>query len=147
MGLPANTRYLALDIDAARTEFVNRCLALAGREPLARCQDILTYPPQDEADPSTSSGPSVALLLKMSPSLEQQQAGATLRLLALIRAPFVVVSFAVKSLGGREKGMMAHYRRQFAGWLEGRPWAVEQLALETELVFVVEKQRIARMNG
>jgi 16S rRNA (guanine(1405)-N(7))-methyltransferase len=147
MDLDPGARYVALDIDAARIEFVNRYLALAGREPLARCQDILAHPPQDEADPSASSGPGVALLLKMSPSLELQQAGATLHLLELIRAPFVVVSFAVKSLGGREKGMLEHYRRQFSGWVEGRPWAVEQLTLETELVFVVGKQRISGMNG
>jgi 16S rRNA (guanine(1405)-N(7))-methyltransferase len=132
MDLGPDARYVALDIDAARIEFLNRTLALAGLEPLARCQDLLTQPPQDAAD--------VALLLKMSPSLEQQEAGATLRLLELIRAPFVVVSFAVKSLGGREKGMLEHYQRQFAGWIEGRQWSVEKLVFESELVFVVSKR-------
>ena len=132
MDLGSDARYVALDIDAARIEFVNRTLALAGRVPLARCQDVLTHPPQDEAD--------LALLLKMSPSLEQQEAGATLRLLELTRAPFVVVSFAVKSLGGREKGMLDHYRRQFSGWVEGRPWAAEQLVFDTELVFIVKRK-------
>ncbi len=76
---------------------MNRYLQLAGFEPLARRQDILADPPVDPAD--------VALLLKTSSTLERQEKGATVRLVEALRAPFVVVSFAVKSLGGREKGM------------------------------------------
>jgi 16S rRNA (guanine(1405)-N(7))-methyltransferase len=132
MGLPIGARYLALDIDIARIEFLNRYLALAELEPLARCQDILTHPPQDEAD--------LALLLKMSPSLEQQESGATMRLLEQIHAPFLVISFAVKSLGGREKGMAAHYQRQFLEVVADHPWSVETLVFETELVFVVNRK-------
>lgn len=130
MSLPPDTRYIALDIAADRVHFLNRYLALAGLEPLARCQDLLTHPPDDAAD--------VALLLKMSPSLERQEKGATLRLVEHLHAPFVVVSFAVKSLGGRQKGMVEHYRQQFLGWAAARQWPVEPLAFETELVFVVK---------
>lgn len=130
MALPPDTRYLALDIAADRVHFLNRYLALAGLEPLARCQDLLTHPPDDTAD--------VALLLKMSPSLERQEEGATLRLMEHLRAPFVVVSFAVKSLGGREKGMVEHYRHRFSAWIEGRWRSVEQMLFETEMVFVVK---------
>ncbi len=131
MALSPGTRYIALDIDAARVQFLNRYLALAGLEPLARCQDLLAHPPDDAAD--------VALLLKMSPSLERQEEGATLRLVDHLRAPFVVVSFAVKSLGGREKGMVDHYRQQFLRWAAERQWSVEQLAFETELIFIVKR--------
>ena len=51
----------------------------------------------------------VAFLLKMLPSLEQQEKGSSARLLGALRAPFVVVSFPTESLGGREKGMRVHY--------------------------------------
>jgi 16S rRNA (guanine(1405)-N(7))-methyltransferase len=132
MALPAGARYVALDIDAARIQFLNRYLALAGLEPLARCQDVLVHPPGDPAD--------IALLLKTSPSLESQEPGATLRLIEQLHAPSVVVSFAVRSLGGREKGMVEHYQQQFVQWLAGRHWAFEKLAFETELVFVVERK-------
>jgi 16S rRNA (guanine(1405)-N(7))-methyltransferase len=131
MGLAPGSRYAALDIDAAGIQFVNRYLQLAGFEPLARWQDILADPPADPAD--------VALLLKTSPSLERQEKGVTACLVEALRAPFVVVSFAVKSLGGREKGMLAHHRRQFQAMAEGRPWQIEELASDTELVFVVRK--------
>jgi 16S rRNA (guanine(1405)-N(7))-methyltransferase len=129
MDPPAAARYIALDIDAARIAFLNRYLTLAGLEPLARCQDVLAQLPDDPAD--------VAFLLKMSPSLERQEPGATLRLLEQIRAPSIVVSFAVKSLGGREKGMGEHYQRQFSAWIEERGWTFHELVFETELVFVV----------
>ena len=147
MGLAAGSRYTALDIDTAGIQLVNRYLQLAGFEPLARRQDILAQPPADPAD--------VALLLKTSSTLERQEKGATGRLVEALRAPFVVVSFAVKSLGGRDKGMPAHYRRQFWAMAQGRqkhaaqsrqkhaalgrPWRVEELVFDTELVFVVAK--------
>ena len=131
MGLPAATRYTPIDIDVERIGFLNRYLALAERQPLARCQDVLVQPPP-EAD--------VALLLKMSPSLERQASGATLRLMDQISAPFVVVSYAIKSLGGREKGMLDHYERQFQELAADRNWSVTRLIFETELVFVVERR-------
>jgi len=131
LDLSPGIRYIALDIDAARIRFLNRYLALAGLEPLARCQDILVRPPDDPAD--------LALLLKMSPSLERQEPGGTLRLLEGLRTRFVVVSFAVKSLGGREKGMVEHYQRRFLEMAGRQQWPVEKLVFETELAFVIRK--------
>jgi 16S rRNA (guanine(1405)-N(7))-methyltransferase len=132
MDLPAGARYLALDIDRARVAFLNRYLVLAGLEPLARCQDVLSHAPEDPAD--------VAFLLKMSPSLECQEPGATLRLLQQLTPPWVVVSFAVKSLGGREKGMAQHYEQQFLASVRGRQWQVKRLAFAAELVFAVRRE-------
>jgi 16S rRNA (guanine(1405)-N(7))-methyltransferase len=134
MALPDLARYIALDIDVARIEFLDRFLALAGLPPLARCQDVLVEPPADQAD--------VALLLKMSPSLERQQEGATLHLVHQLQTPWVVVSYAVKSLGGREKGMVEHYGRQFRQWAGDRGWLVQELAFESELVFVVDRRHL-----
>jgi hypothetical protein len=125
-------RYIALDIDAGRVSFLNQCLILMGLEPLARCQDALSHPPQDQAD--------VTLLLKMSPTLERQEGGATLRLIDQLHSPHVVVSFAVRSLGGREKGMALRYQEQFTGWVRDRGWLARRLDLDTELVFVVQRQ-------
>ncbi len=130
-GQTPGVRYVPLDIDADRVHFLNRYLALAGLEPLARCQDILSHPPNDAAD--------VALLLKMSPTLERQDPGATLGLIEQLAAPHVVVSFAVKSLGGREKGMVEHYQQQFLGWLKDRQWPAEKLVFDSELVFIVRR--------
>jgi 16S rRNA (guanine(1405)-N(7))-methyltransferase len=131
MDLPPGTQYMALDIDEERIRFLNRYLVLAGFEPLARCQDILVEPP---------AAADVALLLKMSPSLERQQPGATLELLEDLNASWIVISYAIKSLGGREKGMLDQYQRQFSELVADRQWSVEQLFFETELVFVVKRE-------
>jgi 16S rRNA (guanine(1405)-N(7))-methyltransferase len=128
MDLPAGARYTALDIDADRVQFLNRYLSLAGAEPLARCQDVLSHPPTDRAD--------VALLLKMSPTLERQETGATLRLIEQLDAHHIVVSYAVKSLGGREKGMLKSYEQHFRQVLGDRDWSIEKLVFDTELVLV-----------
>jgi 16S rRNA (guanine(1405)-N(7))-methyltransferase len=133
MNLPSDVQYVALDIDEERARFLNRYLSLVGLMPLARCQDVLVQAPEDEVD--------VALLLKMSPSLERQSAGATLRVLDRLMAPFVVVSYAIKSLGGREKGMIDQYQRQFSEMAEGRWWEVEKLVFDSELVFIVNRGR------
>ena len=129
MGLPESSSYMPLDIDVERVRFLNRYLQLVGRPRLAHCQDLLIQPPEEEAD--------VALLLKTAAPLERQTEGATVRLIEHLRAPIVVVSFAVQSLTGREKGMVAHYRGQFTSWIADRPWPVEELLLATELVFIV----------
>jgi 16S rRNA (guanine(1405)-N(7))-methyltransferase len=131
MDLAPGTRYRAVDIDVDRVRFLNRYLALAGFEPLARCRDILVHP-LDVAD--------IALFLKMSPSVERQESGATLRLLSELGTSFVVVSYAIRSLGGREKGMLAHYQRLFSDMVQGRQWTVQELVFESELVFVVDKR-------
>jgi 16S rRNA (guanine(1405)-N(7))-methyltransferase len=131
MGLPSPIRYFALDIDAARIDFLNRYLDLAGLEPLARCQDILAQPPVDDAD--------LAVLLKMSPTLERQEAGATSRLISQLQTAHVVISYAVRSLGGREKGMVEQYQQQFQAMAQSQGWHVEQLLFDTELVFVVRR--------
>jgi 16S rRNA (guanine(1405)-N(7))-methyltransferase len=131
MDLAVSARYVALDIDSQRISFLNRYLPLAGLESLARCQDVLVQPPDDEAD--------LALFLKMSSTLERQEAGSTLRLLEKLNTPFVAVSFAVKSLGGREKGMLNHYARQFLELAQGQDWQIQKLVFEKELAFVIEK--------
>lgn len=128
MDLTAGARYIALDIDAERVRFLNRYLSLAGMGPLARCQDILSHPPAEQVD--------LALLLKMSPTLERQEAGATLRLIEQLEARHIVISYAVKSLGGRERGMLQTYQQHFQELVSDRAWSVETLVFDTELVLV-----------
>ena len=138
MAAPDLARYIALDIDGARVDFLDRFLVLAGLPPLARCQDLLVGPPADQAD--------VALLLKMSPSLERQRAGATRALVDQLNVAWVVVSYAVRSLTGRGKGMLEHYGQQFRQWAGQRGWLVQELVFDTELVFVLDRRHLFTSN-
>jgi 16S rRNA (guanine(1405)-N(7))-methyltransferase len=132
MRIGTDARYIALDIDGLRVQFLNRYLALSGLEPLARCQDLLVHPPDDRAD--------LALLLKMSPTLERQARGSTQRLIEGLATPMIVVSYAIRSLGGQGKGMLGNYQQQFLHVVEGRQWPVTKLVFDRELVFVVRRQ-------
>jgi len=124
--------YHAYDIDGERMAFLDRFFALAGVDGHAHCQDLISEPPQQRGD--------VALLLKTTTCLERQRVGSTMALLDQLDVAHVVVTFPVKSLGHRDKGMAEQYEETFLGMLSGRPWAVAQLDLVTELVFVVDKR-------
>lgn len=131
MNLTPDAIYHAYDIDRQRVEFFTRFFELTGTCGRAHLHDILCHPPDEQAD--------VALLLKSSACLEQQEKGSTLDLLDYLCAAHVVVTFPVKSLGQRSKGMVAHYAQTFEAMLVGRPWSVTRLDFETELAFVVSK--------
>jgi 16S rRNA (guanine(1405)-N(7))-methyltransferase len=133
MGLDRETNYHAYDIDAQRVAFLDRYLSLAEVEAHAHLQDVICDPPVEQGD--------VALLLKSSTCLERQKKGITLDLIDALDVRHVVVSFPVKSLGRREKGMWQHYERTFTEMLAHRTWPVTRLAFATELVFIVNKRQ------
>jgi 16S rRNA (guanine(1405)-N(7))-methyltransferase len=132
MHLDPGATYLAYDIDTERIAFLNQFFALTAVEGHAYCQDLISDPPEQQAD--------VALLLKTATCLERQRRGSTLTLLDRLQVAYVVITFPVKSLGRREKGMAEQYERTFTDMLSRRPWTVSQLDLLAELIFVVDKR-------
>jgi 16S rRNA (guanine(1405)-N(7))-methyltransferase len=131
MDLPAPVRYVATDIDALLIECVNRFFAAVGLPSGARVEDAVCSPPSDEVD--------LALALKLLPSLEQQAKGSSLRLLEQVRAKRLVVSFPLTTLGGRCKGMLAHYSRQYEEMLTGSFSLMGRFTVPAELVYVLER--------
>ena len=131
MNLPADTRYVAYDIDRQRIEALNRWFALTHVRGEAHLQDVICKPPSERAD--------VALLLKSVPCLERQQPGSALALLDALQTRWVVVSFPVESLGRRSKGMPEHYTGVMKELLTDRPWPMERIEVPGELVFVLDK--------
>ncbi len=101
MPLAPEACYHAYDIDRRLVDAANVFFERTGRPATAECRDILVSLPDVEAD--------VAFLLKTVPCLEQQQKGATVRLLRQLRVRRAVLSFPTRTLGGRAKGMRGHY--------------------------------------
>jgi 16S rRNA (guanine(1405)-N(7))-methyltransferase len=132
MRLSPGTAYYAYDIDGERIAFLNRFFALTDVDGCAYCQDLICDPPPQRGD--------LALLLKTATCLERQREGSTVALLDQLDVAHVVVTFPVKSLGQREKGMAEHYEHVFLDMIANRPWAVVRLDLVTELVFIVDKR-------
>jgi 16S rRNA (guanine(1405)-N(7))-methyltransferase len=137
MSLAANAEYLACDVDAAMVSFLNEAFALApisaGYPPqrVATVRDIVADPPTEPAD--------LALVLKAIPCLEQLDKAAGSRLLDALNAPYLLVSFPARSLGGRQRGMVNHYSAHFAELVAGRDWTVEELTFGSEVAFLVTK--------
>lgn len=129
MGLAAEARYHACDVFTDQAAFLNRCFSLLGVHGHAETCDLVHAPGCPQAD--------VALLLKVLPNLEQMEKGAASRLLDVVHAPVLIVSYPAHSLGGRRKGMPGHYAAQFEALAEGRGWRVERMDFATELAFRV----------
>jgi 16S rRNA (guanine(1405)-N(7))-methyltransferase len=81
----------------------------------------------------------VAFLLKAVPCLEQMDRHAGATLLDAAPARHVLVSFPVHSLGGRQKGMPAHYEAHLRELVADRPWEVRRFEFTTELAFLITK--------
>jgi 16S rRNA (guanine(1405)-N(7))-methyltransferase len=131
MSLAPDAQYFCFDIDQVLIGAINEFLGRVGRPPTAACADILVSPPEAEAD--------VALLLKTSPCLEQQEQGATQRILTELPARHVVVSFPTRALGGRQKGMRQHYGRFMARLLGRLCRPARKLVYPSETLYVISR--------
>ena len=125
--LPAETVYRACDVHLGLLELCGGYLARLGQPHEVFAHDLLSGPPAGPAD--------LVLLLKTIPCLEQADKAAGRRLLAAIEAPVLVVSFPVRSLGGKQVGMADHYAARLTDLLRGLPWQSELLDPEGELVY------------
>jgi 16S rRNA (guanine(1405)-N(7))-methyltransferase len=131
MPLAEGAEYVACDVDAAMVGFLADFFALAPVAGRAVVRDVVADPPAEPAD--------LALVLKTIPCLEQFDKAAGSRLLDTLSAPYLLVSFPARSLGGRQRGMAEHYGAHFAGLVAGRAWGVEELVFGSEVAFLVTR--------
>ena len=131
MGLAAGVRYYAYDMYLDMAGFLNRFFERLGIQGEAVACDVIQAPPTQHAD--------LAMLLKALPCLEQLDRLASARLLDGLQAQYLLVSFPVRSLGGRDKRMTENYEVHFRELVSGRPWQVQRFAFSTELAFLVRK--------
>lgn len=131
MGLPADARYHACDVDRRALATVAEFLELVGRPHRVDVRDVVTDPPPDAAD--------VALLLKLVTTLDRQDPGAAARLLGGLDVRHAVISFPARSLGGRGKGMDRTYRDRLERLVAdaGRVRDVVEASVANELAFVL----------
>lgn len=132
MPLSPAAEYAACDIYADQIAFLNAWFKLAGYPGRAEVRDVIGSPPAEPAD--------LALILKTLPCLEAVDRHAPARLLDSVRAPYLLVSFPAQTLGGRRKGMAAHYETRFRALLDERGWSAERFEFKTELAFLVRKE-------
>jgi 16S rRNA (guanine(1405)-N(7))-methyltransferase len=131
MALPADFEYYAYDIYQDMIDFINRFMAIIKVKGEAALFDLSQGGPTRPAD--------VAFLLKALPCLEQLDKAVSSRLLHDLEAGHIIVSFPAYSLGGKQKGMPAHYEKWFRDITRDQVWSIKRLEFATELVFIVTK--------
>jgi 16S rRNA (guanine(1405)-N(7))-methyltransferase len=131
---PQTIQYVACDIYEDQAAFLGEALAILGIAGTALTAD-LSDPQAVTALPQAD----LALALKLLPVLEQIERGAALRLLQLLPAGQILVSFPGHSLGGRKRGMPAHYEQIFLEMIAGQPWNIRRFAWREEPAFLIHK--------
>lgn len=81
----------------------------------------------------------IAFLLKTLPCLEQIAKGISAELLERIPADYLLISYPVRSLGGRSKGMGKTYETRFNNLAARMKWDFQRFEFEGELAFLVKK--------
>jgi 16S rRNA (guanine(1405)-N(7))-methyltransferase len=145
MDLAPTAPFVAVDADAAQLETVGSFLGAMGQAHETVLLD-LGAPSAPERLPRAD----VALLLKLVPLLDRQRPDAAARLLRGLRVRHAVVSFPMRSLGGRARGMEGTYRRRMArlaGELGPRVTGLAEASVPNELAFVLTLSGSAATDG
>jgi len=129
MPLAADAAYFACDIYADMMQFLADVFPLFGTQGHFEVRDVVGQPPTQPVD--------LVLILKTLPVLDQVDKTAVSRLFDSLHARYILVTFPVRSLGGRGKGMVDHYTKQFEGWVNGRSWQVKPIEFASELAFLI----------
>ena len=131
MPLKEASMYYAYDIYPDMVSFLNRFFKLLPIKGKAGTIDVL--------EPRSLPVVDLVYLLKTIPCLEQVEKAAGTRLLNSIRTEFVLVSFPIYSLSGKDKGMLEHYDRYFRQQIKEHLWKIERFEFQTELTFLIRK--------
>lgn len=127
--LPPDVQYTAVDIYSDMLNFIQEFFVITGINGRTQQRDIIGSPPTEPYD--------LILLLKTLPCLEQVDKNAAANLIDALNGRFLLISYPAQSLGGRSKGMVENYTRQFAQLANGRSWQVQKYEFATEIAFLV----------
>ncbi|MDD6261950.1 MAG: hypothetical protein PUA83_02525 [Clostridiales bacterium] len=127
--LPSVREYWASDIDMRSLSLIKRFFALAGIRGTAEPMDAAAEAPEKTAD--------AAFLFKLLPVLDAQEKGRGFRLMEELSVKKLAVSFPIRSLGGRDRGMEAFYGERFEAGLPKCFEIAGKEVIGTELLYVV----------
>lgn len=121
-----------VDISGGCVSLVNDWAAARGWDVSAECRDLLCDPPLPQTD--------VVLAMKLLPVLEQQEKGAAMKLLRRVPAAEIIVTFPLKTLGGRSVGMEKNYSEWFEAAAREDFDILRREALFGELCYIVRRK-------
>ncbi len=131
MPLKKHTKYYAYDIYIDMIEFLNKLMHIINITGHAECIDVISSPPDIKVD--------LAFILKCIPCFDKIDETSGMNLIEKMNARNIVVSFPVKSISGKDKGMLRNYEEKFNKITKNKNWEIKRLQFDTELVFVISK--------
>lgn len=127
--LPENVCYTALDIDTRLAEIINTFFdKKAMKNSQAYCEDIFCF--------NNSTHYDVAYVFKTLPCLEQQEKYSSKKLLLSLKADKAVVTFPLKSVSGKNKGMLEYYSSFAEELFSSLGCKYTSFQIENEIVYV-----------
>ncbi len=128
--------YEATDVLIPLLDFLNAYFVKTSINGRAGLLDLSTQIPAQEVD--------LVIMLKLIPLLDQIDKSIAPRLLQNLKAKAILVSFPLKSLGGRGKGMLGTYQKRFEGLAEGLNAAFNEYRFSNELVYLIRKAPVGQ---
>jgi 16S rRNA (guanine(1405)-N(7))-methyltransferase len=139
MPLAPGALYLACDMYDDLAAFLRQALPLLGVSGLAEACDAAANLPLALSAGQLTGEADLALMLKSLPCLEQLDNTSGRRLLETVPAKRVLVSFPMRSLGGRDRGMPRNYEEHFRALVSGQPGRIERFEFPGELAFLITR--------
>jgi 16S rRNA (guanine(1405)-N(7))-methyltransferase len=131
MPLTNDATYHACDIFMDMLDFLNAFFSVSHINGYASGCNLTASTPTDPVQ--------VAFLLKTLPLLEQTDKSIGKRIIDQIQAEHILITFPLKSLSGREKGMFQTYQQRFSELIDGSGYAVRSFEFSSELAYLVSK--------
>ena len=128
--LPLSLR--AYEINGETVELLNLYFEKSGRDYSAQTADAVTQTPSGHFD--------TVFLFKLLPVLQQQKKGRAFTVLNELDFDTAVISFPLKSLSGKEKGMSGHYSAFFEEGLPDNFTILRKEEIGNELFYVIKNE-------
>ncbi|MBU0976482.1 MAG: hypothetical protein ABIE03_03095 [Patescibacteria group bacterium] len=131
MSLPKTAKYQAYDIDVEEVGFLMEVMSMLG------LQNQVSVDTGDILSDSFEYA-DVVFLFKLLPCLEHQ-AKNYIEIVLKQMCKFLVISYPIRSLSGKSRGMKDFYTREFRRQFAEYKGNIKQLLFPTEAVFIIEK--------
>lgn len=131
MNINRTMKYFAYDIDNYLINLINRFFERINFPTLGICEDIIFNSPKERVD--------LCFIFKFLPILEKIKKDYTIGFLENLNSNFLVISFPLKSLSGKEKGMWDHYDKFYIKSIEEIYKIIAKISLVNEIFIIIKK--------
>lgn len=131
MNLKEPLKYFAYDIDSSLINLINQFFVKINFQPLAKTQDVIFNPPKEAVD--------ITFVFKFLPIIEKIKRSYILEFLKGLQSQYIVISFPSKSISGKEKGMIRHYREFYLKKIKENFSIVSEFSSKNEIFIILNK--------